>query len=147
MLVGAMCSRFEIVREDPRYINQYIMTLGVLAPYRRLGIGGILLREALRIAEEYHGEKIVHKVYLHVQTNNDTAVAFYKRFGFSVRRRLENYYTRIEPTSSFVVQRVLEPLPDNVVVEEEGEAVVSEEEEDEKLETQNEKRAPMEATQ
>ena len=74
-------------------------------------------------------------------------MAFYKRFGFSVRRRLENYYTRIEPTSSFVVQRVLEPLPDNVVVEEEGEAVESEEEEDEKQDTQNEKRAPMEATQ
>lgn len=37
------------------------------------------------------------QVMLHVQTNNDEAIAFYKRFGFEVVDEVKDYYKRIEP--------------------------------------------------
>ena len=44
-------------------------------------------------------------IYLHVQINNDDAVAFYERFGFSKAGTIENYYKRITPSSCFIVSK------------------------------------------
>ena len=37
--------------------------------------------------------------------NNETALDFYKKFGFQVVERKEQYYKRIEPSDAFVLSK------------------------------------------
>mmetsp|Transcript_19656 Transcript_19656/g.27100 ORF Transcript_19656/g.27100 Transcript_19656/m.27100 type:complete len:183 (+) Transcript_19656:36-584(+) len=102
ILAGAVCCR-EIVEEGTPKL--YIMTLGVLAAYRNHGIGSILLEFVLnKICKE---RPHIKQVYLHVQVSNDVAIEFYKKFGFEVGKKIENYYRRIEPADCFLVQKDL----------------------------------------
>jgi ribosomal protein S18 acetylase RimI-like enzyme len=39
------------------------------------------------------------------QENNEDAVRFYTRKGFSVGPKVENYYKRIQPRGAFVVHK------------------------------------------
>lgn len=49
----------------------------------------------------------VSQVYLHVQTSNEEAVAFYLNHGFEIAETVEGYYKRIEPSSAHVLVRNL----------------------------------------
>ncbi len=40
--------------------------------------------------------------------NNSGAIEFYKKFGFEVVEKIENYYKRIEPSDAFVLKKNLE---------------------------------------
>jgi len=88
----------------------YIMTLGVLAPYRGYGIGSRLLAHVVEVAEK---RSDLTEIYLHVQVNNDDAIGFYNRANFTTVDRLENYYKRISPPHCYVVSRkiVYKPAP------------------------------------
>ncbi|CAH1797384.1 unnamed protein product [Owenia fusiformis] len=99
LVVGAVCCR-EDKSENQRRL--YIMTLGCLSPYRRLGIGSVMVEHVLKICEN---DGNFDNVYLHVQVNNDGAKAFYEKFGFEVVERKTNYYKRIEPADAFVLQK------------------------------------------
>ena len=46
-------------------------------------------------------------VFLHVQIDNEGAMNFYKKFGFKIISKKENYYKRIEPAAAFVLQKNL----------------------------------------
>lgn len=105
--VGAICCRIEVDEKDASSRKLYIMTLVVLAAYRRQGIASRLLRSAL----EATVKKItpsVSSVYLHMQTTNTTAIKFYETFGFSIERTIENYYKRIDPPHCHVLSKTLE---------------------------------------
>eukprot|EP00667_Euglena_gracilis_P024122 EG_transcript_27542 len=104
ILAGAVCCRLERLTKDSETLRLYIMTLGVLAAYRRLRIGSIMLERILLAAEK---DDRVKEVMLHVQTNNDEAIAFYKRFGFEVVDEVKDYYKRIEPPDAFVLVKQL----------------------------------------
>ncbi|XP_059459635.1 uncharacterized protein LOC132189119 [Corylus avellana] len=80
-------------------IRVYIMTLGVLAPDRCLGIGTRLLNHVLDLCSKQN----MFEVYLHVQTNNEDAINFYKKFGFEITDTIENYYTNISPPDCYVL--------------------------------------------
>ena len=103
IVVGAVCCR---VDNSSGSRKLYIMTLGCLAPYRRHGIGTKMVE---------HVEKIVKKdgkftsVFLHVQINNDSAIEFYKKFGFSIVETKQQYYKRIEPADAYVLEKSLKP--------------------------------------
>lgn len=43
----------------------------------------------------------------HVQVNNDSAIEFYKGFGFEVVETYPHYYKRIEPADAHVLQKTL----------------------------------------
>lgn len=43
----------------------------------------------------------------HVQVNNESAIEFYKKFGFEVVDLKKNYYKRIEPADAYVLQKNL----------------------------------------
>ena len=44
-------------------------------------------------------------LFRHVQVNNEEAIEFYKKFGFEIKERKENYYKRIEPADAYVLQK------------------------------------------
>ena len=78
------------------------MTLGCLAPYRRLGIGTHMLKHVMEIVEK---DGNYDSIVLHVQVNNDTALSFYKNFGFEIVETKEAYYKRIEPADAHVLEK------------------------------------------
>lgn len=142
--VGAITSRVDDKAENPEGMTDfgmskcsrvfaekhlYIMTLGVIAPYRRLGIGSKLLNGLMdeinlsneRAIKEYHAGSnsidfsdganyyntwpIITALTLHVQYNNTAGMKFYESNGFKVARDVPNYYTRIEPRGAYFMMR------------------------------------------
>ena len=82
------------------------MTLGVLAPYRDLGIGKKLLNYVLNdVVEKFKGQN-VQDVYLHMQEGNE-AIKFYSQFGFEEGEKVDNYYTNIEPSTAIILRKTL----------------------------------------
>lgn len=53
------------------------MTIGVLAPYRRLGIGKRLLKEVLNACRD---QADCQEIYLHVQAKSAAPLTAYLRF-------------------------------------------------------------------
>lgn len=100
IVVGAVCCRID--SEVGRRL--YIMTLGCLYPYRRLGIGTMMVQHVLNYVEK---DGNFDSIYLHVQLNNDGAIEFYKKFGFKIVETKEHYYKRIEPADAYVLEKIL----------------------------------------
>ncbi|EKF32826.1 acetyltransferase, putative [Trypanosoma cruzi marinkellei] len=104
MLVGSCTCRLESTTNDNEY-RLYVMTIAVLAPYRRLGIGSHLLDTILRnVAKET--KLCIREVTLHVQVGSD-AMEFYKSFGFEVVERVPKYYTGLEECDAFKLRKVV----------------------------------------
>ncbi|KAG8733795.1 hypothetical protein FRC11_002245 [Ceratobasidium sp. 423] len=117
--VGAVCSRIER-GQRPGEACVYIMTMGVLAPYRGLGLGSMALRQVFKAAAKYNesiGDKPpigtppqssvisfnslnrkITSFYLHVHVPNTDARTFYERFGFVERDRIVGYYRKLGST-------------------------------------------------
>ena len=115
-VVGAVCCRIE---NDPNSEDDkrlYMMIIGVLAAYRGLMIGTTMLEYILDQTSKYHHE--IKSIYLHVQTSNEDAITFYKKFGFEIIETIEDYYTRVEPKSCYILSRKntpVEPPPEVVI--------------------------------
>ncbi|KAJ4951654.1 hypothetical protein NE237_028486 [Protea cynaroides] len=99
--VGAIACRLE--KNEFGAVRVYIMTLGVLAPYRGLGIGTKLLNHVIGLCSKQNSLEI----YLHVQTNNEDAINFYKNFGFEITDTIKNYYTNITPPDCYVLTKFI----------------------------------------
>ncbi|KAF9963584.1 N-alpha-acetyltransferase 50 [Modicella reniformis] len=106
--VGAVCCRKTNVEGSRTLQDLYIATLGILAPYRQYGLGSKLLKHVLENAElpPSSGPKIA-RVYLHVQTNNEQALKFYKKHGFEKKERCENYYPQFDESDAYLLEKVL----------------------------------------
>jgi len=105
IVVGAVCCRVQETKEKD--VNKpvkrlYIMTLGCLARYRRLGIGTKLLEHVLNICEK---DGDFDSIFLHVQVNNSSAIDFYMKNGFEIIETKSQYYKRIEPADAHVLQK------------------------------------------
>ncbi|KQK08675.1 N-alpha-acetyltransferase 50 [Brachypodium distachyon] len=99
--VGAIACRLE--KKEGGAVRVYIMTLGVLAPYRGLGLGTKLLNHVFDLCAKQN----IPEIYLHVQTNNDDAIAFYKKFGFEITETIHKYYTNITPPDCYVLTKFI----------------------------------------
>jgi len=110
IVVGAVCCRVDVERVGADATGSgkkklYIMTLGCLAPYRRLGVGSKMVEHVLNIVAK---DGNFESVFLHVQVNNEGAINFYRNFGFDVVETKENYYKRIEPPDAYVLEKKLD---------------------------------------
>ena len=50
----------------------------------------------------------VSRMVLHVQSNNEQALSFYKKNNFVVESHLENYYTDLEPSDCYFLVKDLD---------------------------------------
>ncbi len=102
VLVGAISCKEDIDKSGEHVC--YIMTITVLKPYQRYGIGSQLLQQA---SEECLLKRNVKKMRLHVQAGNDSALEFYKKHGFFVVEELKNYYTDLTPSDCFILEKLI----------------------------------------
>eukprot|EP00614_Pseudopedinella_elastica_P010232 CAMPEP_0172596316 /NCGR_PEP_ID=MMETSP1068-20121228/16085_1 /TAXON_ID=35684 /ORGANISM="Pseudopedinella elastica, Strain CCMP716" /LENGTH=92 /DNA_ID=CAMNT_0013395277 /DNA_START=212 /DNA_END=490 /DNA_ORIENTATION=- len=84
------------------------MTISVLAAYRQRKIGRRLLERVLDKVETSEELSEVEEVYLHVQTNNESALKLYHGHGFETRETIKGYYKRIEPPDCYLVAKKIE---------------------------------------
>ena len=89
--VASICCRYQ-KQEPQEQVDSvdalYIMTLGVLAPYKRLGLGRKMLQHLLTNCTPKQ------RVFLHMSTVNTDARAFYEHCNFKVVETLPGYYKR-----------------------------------------------------
>ncbi|KZV88077.1 N-acetyltransferase NAT13 [Exidia glandulosa HHB12029] len=107
--VGTVCCRIENDAASGAS-KLYIMTMGVLAPYRGLGLGARCLTQVLEAASAATKPRI-KSIYLHVQVSNEHARGFYEHHGFKVSHLFENYYKKIEPRDAWVLEREVDAPP------------------------------------
>lgn len=102
--VGTVCCRLE--NTDGR-LELYIMTMGVLAPYRSRGLGSQSLKLVLANAGRRRGKAKIERVYLHVQVSNEEGKRFYERHGFVVGRVHADYYRKLQPRDAWVLEKTV----------------------------------------
>jgi len=100
--VGTICCRLEN-KDDLNVL--YLMTMGILAPYRSRNLGSQSL-ELILAAAAAHTKPKIDKIYLHVQVSNDDAKRFYERHGFTEVRIHKDYYKKIAPHDAWVLEKV-----------------------------------------
>ena len=108
VLVGAISCKEDIKADGTK--ECYIMTITVLKPYRRYGVASKLLARAI---EDCMVQREVSRMVLHVQSNNEQALNFYKKNGFIVEEHLLNYYTDLEPSDCYFLSKTLEKAVKN----------------------------------
>lgn len=59
------------------------------------------------VLEAVQKHPTIVRVYLHVQTSNDSAQAFYSRFGFSASGVIEGYYKHISPPDAVLLEKLV----------------------------------------
>ena len=84
---GARIVGFLISEENPPL--GHIITLDVAEPYRRKGVGTLLLRES----EEHLRFRGVRTVLLETATTNEAGIAFWERHGYRREAVLKKYYS------------------------------------------------------
>ncbi|KAJ7594015.1 acyl-CoA N-acyltransferase [Mycena floridula] len=100
-IVGTFCCRIENRNNE---IHLYLMTMGILAPYRSRRLGSQCLERLLSSAAA-HVKPSISKIYLHVQTSNSDAKRFYEAHGFQEVGIHENYYKKILPADAWILEK------------------------------------------
>lgn len=83
-----------------------ILNLGVVAPWRRRGVGYSLMAVALEEAVQAGAKQ----AFLEVRESNEAARAFYTALGFTATGHRRGYY-RDPPEDALVLSRPLEETP------------------------------------
>jgi N-alpha-acetyltransferase 50 len=107
LLVGSVTCRLEAT-DVAGVFRLYVMTIGVLGPYRRLGIGAKLMQQVIDnvMAEQ---QIAVSQIALHVQVGS-TALAFYQQFGFTIVEEVKQYYKDLDQRDALLLSKVV-PQP------------------------------------
>jgi len=99
--VGTVCCRLETEGDTTKL---YLMTMGILAPYRSRGLGSESIQHILTAAASQMKPKIT-SIYLHVQVSNAAAKAFYERHGFKEIGVQHGYYKKITPHDAWILEK------------------------------------------
>jgi putative acetyltransferase len=79
------------MRKNPRRRHAATLGMAVKTSARRQGVGSALLTAGINLAERWLA---VRRIELEVYTDNEAAVALYKKFGFVVEGTLRQYAFR-----------------------------------------------------
>ncbi|KAI0032478.1 N-acetyltransferase NAT13 [Vararia minispora EC-137] len=101
--VGIICCRIEL---KGKASDLYLLTMGVLAPYRHLGVGSYMLQQISDSASS-HTKSPVQRIYLHVQISNDGAKSFYEKHGFVEVGVDDSYYKKIKPSAAWILEKAI----------------------------------------
>ncbi|KAG1367567.1 N-alpha-acetyltransferase 50 [Cocos nucifera] len=84
-----------------RYNDKYYADALSSGEFTKLGTK--LLTHVLDLSSKQN----ISEIYLHVQTNNDDAIGFYKKFGFEITDTIQNYYANITPPDCYVLSKTI----------------------------------------
>uniref|UniRef100_A0A2C9W573 N-acetyltransferase domain-containing protein n=1 Tax=Manihot esculenta TaxID=3983 RepID=A0A2C9W573_MANES len=84
-----------------RYNDKYYADALASGEFTKLGTR--LLNHVLDLCSKQN----ISEIYLHVQTNNEDAIKFYKKFGFEITDTIQNYYTNITPPDCYVLTKFI----------------------------------------
>lgn len=82
----------------------YILTFVVLEPYRKCKIGSQMMEDLEKTVKAL---KDVKCIYLHMHVINEIGKKFYEKCGFTVEKRLDNYYTDLEEPHCYILRKDL----------------------------------------
>ena len=83
----------------------HIITIDVLEPYRRTGVGSLMLEAA----ESRLAACGVTQAVLETAINNDSAISFWEKHGYRTRGILKNYYPG--PLDAYAMTKSLRATP------------------------------------
>jgi len=92
--------------ENEVYQQIYVQVLGILAPFRGIGLATELLKAV--IAEGIFTYPKVRSIYAHVWESNEDALAWYAKLDFRRTMLQPQYYRRLKPSGAWVVRKELE---------------------------------------
>lgn len=78
----------------------HIMSLGVDVECRRLGVATNLLLQLSKEAKQW-----CKTLSLYVQTNNTSAINFYKKNGFKKVSKIKGYYSTLDNTDAYIMHK------------------------------------------
>lgn len=82
----------------------YIFTFGILQKFRNRGIGSRLWREVeLLIIDTFK----CCNIELHVNVSNLKAIHFYRKQGFEIKDRIEDYYEGLPDNGAYLLKKTL----------------------------------------
>jgi [ribosomal protein S18]-alanine N-acetyltransferase len=85
----------------------HIITLDVAGPYRRRGVGSLLLGES----ERNLAFRSVRTILLETAIDNTTAIAFWQRHGYRIEATLKRYY--LGRLDAYEMRKILGPSAKN----------------------------------
>jgi len=88
------------------YQQIYVQALGILAPFRGLGLAAELLKAVEGSAPSSYPK--VRSVYAHVWESNEDALTWYDKQGFTRLMLQQQYYRRLKPSGAWMVRKELE---------------------------------------
>ena len=100
VIVGAISWKYDHC-QDTKERNIYLMTINVLEHYKRKKIGTKLLQELINLHKDM---KEISYINLHVQESNEIARKFYLSAGFEEVKKIDNYYTDVEPRGAYYLR-------------------------------------------
>ncbi|ADL18683.1 N-terminal acetyltransferase [Acidilobus saccharovorans 345-15] len=83
----------------------HVISIAVLAEYRRKGVGSALMQEAINVLKSKYD---VDAIYLEVRVSNTPAINLYEKFGFEKVRIIKGYYRDGE--DAYVMVKRLKPV-------------------------------------
>merc|ERR1719316_2610637 len=105
ILIAGICCRVENRSEGGKKL--YIMTLSVLRPYRCRGVGEFLMDWVLEKLTKDGKADDIQDIYLHVQTSNEAAIRFYRKYNFEIVDEIKGYYKTLDPPDCYILQRAM----------------------------------------
>lgn len=110
-VIGGIICRIDANEDAPKTSSIYIQSLALLSPYRSYGLATRVLDDIIAHAtSNAFDDGAITSLYAHVWTQNEEALEWYAKRGFTREDPiLHGYYRRLKPDTAWLVRRPLQP--------------------------------------